>query len=706
MATPTGSKKTAKKKASRQKQTQQDRREQSRQIMAAKSARGRNLPDIPACADPARRERTRLDLRAFYEEYCDGAFPLKWSEDHLKVIDTLQRTVLNSGQFAVAMPRGNGKTSMIARAALWAVLHSHKGYVAIIGANADKAKTPFTHMLRECENNSRLLDDFPEVIFPIWQLEGIRNRAAGQLYDDRPTLISISDKKCVMPTIPGSAASGSVIEAAGLSAAVRGMNHTREKPREDGSISTEVTRPDLLLVDDPQTDSSASSPKQCDQREGLMNGALLGLVGNQPLSVLAAVTVIQPDDVAERMLDHERNPQWNGLRTQMIKQWPTNSELWEQYADVYRGCFPTQDYTPANRFYADNRAALEEGAVVGWEARHNELEYSALQHAMNIRVRIKDPAFAAEYQNEPQGKAEEGDNLKPEDVLSRLNGLQRYVIPSKSERVTAFIDVQGDSLWYAVCAWRSDFTGYVVDYGVFPDQPRSYVTLNKVSPGLQKAAAQTGEPGLGQEARIRWGLDRLGERLLGEDWKTEDGDTVPIDSLMVDSAWGPTEPVVVEWAKASPHRAKITPSQGRGVGPANKSMNEQTTKGDQRRGDNWIVTRPRAAVRKVVYDANYWKSFIAARLRTPLGEASGLTIYGESPARHAMLADNITAEYSVRTEGRDRTVDVWQLKRGLDNHLFDALVGCAVGASVQKISLPSIGQPRSKRKRRKLSEYQ
>ena len=41
------------------------------------------------------------------------------------------------------------------------------------------------------------------------------------------------------------------------------------------------------------------------------------------------------------------------------------------------------------------------------------------------------------------------------------------------------------------------------------------------------------------------------------------------------------------------------------------------------------------------------------------------------------IADHITSEYRVKTEGRGRTVDEWKLRpeRG-DNHWFDGLVGC------------------------------
>jgi len=49
-----------------------------------------------------------------------------------------------------------------------------------------------------------------------------------------------------------------------------------------------------------------------------------------------------------------------------------------------------------------------------------------------------------------------------------------------------------------------------------------------------------------------------------------------------------------------------------------------------------------------------------------------------------LIAEHLTSEYRVKTEGRGRTVDEWKLRvDGLDNHWLDCLVGAAVAASMQ-----------------------
>lgn len=78
-----------------------------------------------------------------------------------------------------------------------------------------------------------------------------------------------------------------------------------------------------------------------------------------------------------------------------------------------------------------------------------------------------------------------------------------------------------------------------------------------------------------------------------------------------------------------------------------------------------------------------------------MGDRGCLSLFGDKPDPHRMLAEHLTAEFRVKTEGRGRTVDEWKLRpeRG-DNHWFDGIVGCAVAASMQGVSMPNTGSLR------------
>ena len=79
--------------------TYQQRRDQSNAIHKAQAAAGRDIAPIPAVANPARREACRLNLRLFLETYYPDAFRLEWSEDHLRVIEKIQRVALKGQLF-------------------------------------------------------------------------------------------------------------------------------------------------------------------------------------------------------------------------------------------------------------------------------------------------------------------------------------------------------------------------------------------------------------------------------------------------------------------------------------------------------------------------------------------------------------------------------------------------------------------------------
>ena len=676
-------------------------KERARQRNLAMSLSGRDIGELPEVADPERKRLAARDFRFFCERYFPQTFHLPWSDDHLKVIGKIEQAVLEGGLFAMAMPRGSGKSSLCEVACLWSLLFGHREFVALVGADESHAENMLDSIKVEFETNDALLEDFPEVCHPIRSLEGIHQRAAGQLYQGKQTHIGWTAREIVLPTIPGSRASGSIMRVAGITGRIRGMKHKRV----DGSS----VRPSLVLIDDPQTDESARSPSQCAARERILAGAILGLAGpGRKIAGLMALTVVRPDDLADRLLDREKHPQWQGERTKMVYAWPANEALWVRYAQLWReGMAADRGIADATEFYRANRAAMDEGAVIAWPQRYHPDELSAIQHAVNLKLDRGEAAFWAEYQNEPLPEEEVDDELlTAEQIAAKVNGHRRGEVPLTATRLTMFVDVQAKVLFWLVAAWEDDFTGYVIDYGTEPDQKAAYFTLRDVRHTLAVAA-----PRAGLEGSIRAGLVRLCGRMLGREWKREDGSAARIERCLIDANWGQSTDVVYEFSRQSDHASVLTPSHGKYVGASSIPFAEYKRKRGDRVGLNWRVphTAGRRAIRHVVYDTNYWKSFIQARFRTAQGDPGCLSLFGRQPEHHRLLAEHLTSEYPVRTEGRGRTVDEWKLRAsGLENHWLDCLTGSAVAASMQGAVLfgtQDMGRPRPAG-RRKLSELQ
>ena len=90
----------------------------------------------------------------------------------------------------------------------------------------------------------------------------------------------------------------------------------------------------------------------------------------------------------------------------------------------------------------------------------------------------------------------------------------------------------------------------------------------------------------------------------------------------------------------------------------------------------------------MIFDSNFWKSFVQARLAVPISDQGSLTLFGEDPTHHRLLSDHLTGEYRVQTFGRGQTVDEWKDRpEQPDNHWLDCLVGASVAASLLGISL-------------------
>ena len=100
---------------------------------AERSLEGRDIGELPAVENEARKESCRFDFRLFCETYFPEVYVLEWSEDHLRAIAKIQQAVLKGGLFALAMSRGSGKSSLTESAAIWAMLYGHREFVVVVG---------------------------------------------------------------------------------------------------------------------------------------------------------------------------------------------------------------------------------------------------------------------------------------------------------------------------------------------------------------------------------------------------------------------------------------------------------------------------------------------------------------------------------------------------------------------------------------------
>lgn len=665
--------------------------ERQQRYARAQSSAVASIGEIPPVKHPKRRKACQRDLKRFLETYFPASTGLKpFSAAHADAIRRIERCALDGGLFIQALPRGFAKTTISENAAIWAVLYGHRRFVPIFAASAEGSAGNIDSIKLELAENERLYEDFPEVCHAVRALEGKPQRCASQTYRGELTHIEWRADTIVLPTIPGSAASGAILAACSILAASRGMKHKRP----DGAQQ----RPDFVVIDDPQTDESAATELQVRKRLDVIRKSILKLGGHSTkIAVVMNATVIRPDDLVETMLDARKFPAWQGMRIKMVQSWATAHEtLWlGDYARLRNTYEPEllgdqqRAHREATEFYRRNREGMDAGCAVAWEHCYDEAtELSAIQHAYNALIDDGPEVFASECQNEPPRpeKLPEEKTLAAADIAAKLNQQPRGKIDAAASTLVAFIDPKKDALFWMVCAFGEGFTGQIVDYGTWPDQRRSYFTSRQIRPTI---ATATGHAGL--EESVYAALEACSNHLLGREWHRNDGASMKIERCLIDAHWGAITDTVRLFCRQSPHAAVLMPSHGIYLGAASaRAFDTYTPKPGDRCGLHWRIpaARTRGAVRELIVDVNHWKTFTQQRLAAPRGQRGCLTLNGTKAEEHRLLADHLTSEEPTLVTAKGRSVLEWQQKASRpDNDWWDGLVGCHVAASERRITL-------------------
>jgi len=634
---------------------------------------GRDIGELPPVKNSLRKAKAIKSFKYFCEEYLEKVFYNPWSSDHLKAIKKIQKAVVRGELFALAMPRGQGKTALCHAALIWAALTGLHEYIFAIGATKEKAKQIIENLKTELSTNELLLEDFPEVIYPITKLENQARRCEGQLYQGKQTHIVWQADKIVFPLIPGSKSSCCCIETAGITGNIRGPLFKRPDGR--------MVRPSLVLPDDPQTDASAKSPDQCRKRLGLVNGAILGMAGpDKKIAGLMPLTVIEQDDMADQVLNTKKHPEWQGERCKLVYKFPSNLKMWDKYREILNDSFRQGlGKELATEFYKKNRQEMDRGSKVAWEHRFVEDEISAIQYAMNLKFR-DEAVFFAEYQNEPMNENEsDPEKLTPDDIMLRLNGLKRGIVPHGTITTVSFFDPGADKIHYTVMTFKEGFTGAVIDYGIHP-----------------KGLKSLRDGGLSIEAGIKKGLEFLDQTVVRKDYYGEQGDTYRIELCLIDEGYMPE--AVQDFCRGK--SAIYMPSIGLGIGPDQVPIPERKKKVGETLGWNWM-RRKIPGLWRILFDASRWKTFGHRRFLIAKGETSSITLWGEVSSFHFEWAVQVaSSERKQPKQGRSgRTVDMWYHNPNVPNHFFDNLTGCLVAASV--VGIKAINQNVKVKKKRK-----
>ncbi len=550
----------------------------------------------------------------------------------------------------MSWPRGKGKTTLSQGAALWAILYGLRRFVVLVCADKPAADDLLGSLKSELAANDKLAEDFPEVCSPVRALEGKSQRCDSQTYSGKHTGIKWKTDKLVMPDIPGSACSGSVVLAKGITGGIKGLRH---------KAGGKYIRPDFALLDDPQTRESATSAMQTATREHIILGDVLGLAGHdKQIAAVMNITYICSGDLADRFLDHEQHPEWQGERGKLVDKWPDDEKAWGRYAELWRR--DKLDGTDeARKFYRKNRRAMDKGAEIDDPQLYDHAtEQSAIHHAYNLLLSLGRHDFMAEYQGEPQEETStELYRVERGDVIEKTNGLDRRQSHPDEVYLVAGIDINHYAMSWCVMSIQRNLGAHVVEYGFYPGGNDDLWNQRKKET-LEQAVYN--------------GMFTLSERLGG----------------------------------AFPHLATVafdgnfeTGTVYRAAKNLNRTMPFRVVTARGRSAEQYNLPQRRSSIQRIghrchvfygpngltlTFDSHYWHRHLQMGFLLNPGAPGSVSLWGSAKDAHGVFADHVVAEKLLSIEIRHgRESYKWHMRRNEKNDLADAAVMALVCAAAE-----------------------
>lgn len=609
------------------------------------------LAGLPKVANPKRKRECGESLERFALTYLPHVFNLPLSDGQRADFRTMQTVCTEGDRYAFASPRGDGKTSRVEAAILWAALYGHRRCIVIVGADLTAAQEIADSVKLELRTNERLREDFP---FPCWAAalsDDTALRAKGWTWGGEHLGMVWDRHKIILPILEGADGAGCVIVPRGLTGRLRGMRL---------KVGKRAVRPDLYACDDPQTDESAASPAQVDTRENLILGAIMGSGGpDKSIAAMLPCTIIKHGDLAARMLDRERHSDWQGTARGLVQSWPdAQKTLWQEYQKKRR----TESHEAANAYYAENREAMDKGASLDWPQRYTRgKEVSALQHAENLLCDLGEQVFSAEYMNDPSEKHPSVYDLTPALVASRVHaGRERFTMPTEARFSIAATDLNHYGLHTVVVAFSNDQTGWVAWYGRFDHKGRGLIPKN-----CPEAEAKR----LMFEALVEHGKQVAALPL------TQNGQAARVGMWIIDAGYMPD--IVRRYVDGPARTLGMPLAPARGFNADRYRPRGRGTIGRPR--EQCHLTESAVAGRFLAFNACYWREISQrAWLGSPNAPGSLSLCDG---ARHTEFSEQVTRERLLeKLRGEFGFHWRWHSQPGWRDY-GDAVTMCYVGAA-------------------------
>lgn len=651
---------------------------------------------IPLVANPSRRESCRYDLRRYLLTYFPKSCNKGLAPYQEEMIAAFQSVILTGGKRCRAVRRGGLKSTLARVATAWSIDYGHRRFVVLVGATDGKANEHRKNLLKMVRTSKEHKEDFPEW-YPVFLKHdnpkmGLRHNGVILDCTARDKRGVIIHPKIVQPNGDSFDLSESQIAPYSMQTTdVSGLSYVN-------SIG-EVVRPDLLVFDDVQTPQSAESDTQTTKREDAICTTFMGLAGlGETIAAIMVCTVRKEDDLTMRFCDRKRHPDWDGQTFPVLIKEPDSDEAkehWTIYGNKLRdGSTPDHGFALASAYYSEHQAEMDSGSVVAWEKDKEKGFRTALEWCMYKKI-LEPEFFRCELQQKgakPKGNVTQ---LDAKELVKRLSHIPRGHVPQRASYLTAFVDSSDHVLWWVLCGWMTDFSGWCIDFGTWPQQPRAHFRKEDAPCTIQQLL-----PDRSWEEAFVLAHNQLDSYLLDTHWPIVGGGTKTVDLLLKDWSDGQQAKRIKSQILSSTELRRIRPSKGFLVRPGGKPIHRFGDENRDRHTEGfWIERRTENPVH-VQVDTNAAKEHTKRRLQTVVGAPSALLLPGSDEESLMMLAEHLTAEKAKEWTVNGIDGIYYEDIPGRDNDYWDCVVGNVVAASMLGCGLT--GETPAVKERRKV----
>jgi hypothetical protein len=654
-------------------------RERDQAAKRRKRAEEKDVP-IPECVDLATRAELEKDIYEWLYFFGNGDFEYKFTEAQTEIINAILRAIESGGDQAIAAPRGEGKTYLTEWVTMYAVLTGKVRFVVIFSTTGSDAEDCLKSIKTRFEENGILRSYYPEVCEPIAALESTPQRAhsqtvSGKRQDTGATFQKVSSKfswcgrEIVLPNVPGSRSAKTIIATRGLDSAVRGMKR--------GNV-----RPELAIIDDPDTEETAASEEQTKKLERKIDRNIAYLGGQKRRIARVLLTTLQNNVcVSAIYTDPEKKPSFRGKRFRFLIEPPERQDLWEEYVILRRNDW-IKSTNNAQELYKANLEEMQRGAkLLNPNRKGDEGQIDALECFYYEVARTSMEAVQTELQNDPPQEFGGTDcGLTANRIQKQVSGYPRLMVPPECVKITMGCDIGKYSLHWVVRAWRADGTGFVIDKGVHD----VVNTTRNVEEGVDVAIYRAILSHHDQMRQVRYA--------------TADKQLRKIDISLYDAGYKTN--AVYQACRDIGKGVYPIMGAGKSSGCVKVSFNDELKASRTKKpGDGWFFSKQKSYnVWLVMADADRWKNWEHDRWLTTLGMPGSMQLYG-SPATgnevlsiderdHVKYAHHIISETEVEEFHNGALRRRWRV-RNHNNHWLDASYYSDVGASIVGIRVVS-----------------